>query len=162
VHALYAAPGAYRTLALWTPERLRWILCGHPAAGHYVPLGFARRDELVAWALLRIHATDDGCAGEVVDLLAPSADPALYEWVIGELAVIAAGFGAAHLGATSTCPAVVDALARHRFRPAGEIPVHAWLRGLDGLPGPQLLGSNTRDTAINPFPTWWWGEPLRG
>lgn len=160
VHALYSGPTRYRTLALWSAERLRWVLFGHPAAGHFVPLYFARGESLLGWALLRIHANDTGCAAELVDLLEPRGDRDLYEWMIAELARVAAGFGAAHLGATSTCPAVVEALRRNRFRPGGEIPVHAWLRGRSELPGPQLLGSNTRDTPVNPFPEHWWGEEM--
>lgn len=158
---LYGRATPYGTLALWTQERLRWMIGGFAGAGHFVPLYFAQGDDLVGFALLRIFGTATGRSAELVDLFCPTADPALYEWIVSEIACLAAGFDADLLGATTTCPVVERALLRNRFRPAGAIPIHVWTPDRPGLPTPMLLGSNTRDTPLNPYVTHWWGDPAR-
>jgi hypothetical protein len=63
------------------------------------------------------------------------------------------------LGATTTCARVAEALRAGGFAEAGEIALHLWWPGQQGLPEPMLIGSNTRDTALNPYPERWWGDP---
>lgn len=159
VDALYRGPVAYGTLALWTEERLRWLTSGFAGAGHFVPLYFALGEALVGFALLRIFGTETGQAAELVDVLCPDADPALYTWMISEIARLAAGFDAENLATTTTCPVLQGALLRNRFKLLGEVPIQAWIPARAGLPGPVLLGSNTRDTPLNPYAPRWWGDP---
>jgi len=160
VDALYRGRTAYGTLALWTRERLRWLAADFAGAGHFVPLYFAQDDRLRGWALLRVVATEDGTSAELVDLLDPAADRAVYGWMIGEAVRIARAFGAERIGAATTCAAVAAALGAHGFAEAGALPIHVWPPARGDLPGPLLLGSNTRDTALHPFPKRWWGDPL--
>jgi hypothetical protein len=159
IDALYRGRVAYGTLALWTEARLRWLLSGFAGAGHFVPLYFARGEELLGFALLRIFVTETGCAAELIDVLCPNADPDIYTWMISEIGRLAEGFDAEVLGASSTCPVVCSALARNHFEPIGTNPIHVWSPNRAGMPGPLLLGSNTRDTALNPYPARWWGDP---
>jgi hypothetical protein len=161
VDALYRGRTAYGTLALWSRERLRWMASGFAGAGHFVPLYFARGERLLGWALLRLAPGEADCVAELVDLLEPSADAELYAWMIGEVVRVARGFGAERIGASTSCPAVAAALRAHRFADAGPLPIHVWPPARADLPGPLLLGSNTRDTAIHPLPERWWGDPLR-
>ena len=160
VLALYEGPVAYGTLPLWTPEHLRWLMAGFAGAGHFVPLYFARGQQLLGWALLRVYETDGERGAELIELFNPDADADLYTWMVSELACIAEGFDADFLGASSTCPAIAGALAGNGFVHCGAIPIHLWRPGGAPLPSPMLFGSNTRDTPINPYPTHWWGEAL--
>jgi hypothetical protein len=162
VEALQQRASAYGTVPLWSRERLQWLAHGFPAAGHFVPLYFVVGEELLGWALLRIHPTESGASGELVELFEPRADVDLQAWMVAELCALAAGFGADVLGATTTCAVRNQALDRNGFGSPGELAVHAWLRGGPGLPGPHQFGSNTRDTPINPFPSRWWGDPSCG
>ena len=158
VEALCRGPSAYGMLAIWTEARLRWLVSGFAGAGHFVPLYFARGADLVGFALLRIYANEGRRGAELIDVLCPSADPDVYAWMVAEVARLADGFDADVLGASSTCPVVCAALERNRFRYAGTSPVHVWIPGRAGVPTPILLGSNTRDTALSPFPAEWWGD----
>jgi hypothetical protein len=155
--ALQRGRVAYGTLPLWSTPRLQWLATAHPAAGHFVPLYFARRGELLGWALLRVYAADAGGTGaELVEIMNPRADPELYVWQVAEAAGLAAAFGAARIGAATACPALATALRANRFAAAGTLPIHTWR--LPELPAPRLLGSNTRDTALLPYAARWWGD----
>jgi hypothetical protein len=158
VEALCRGPSAYGMLAIWTEARLRWLVSGFAAAGHFVPLYFARGADLVGFALLRIYENEGRRGAELIDVLCPSADPDVYAWMVAAVARLADGFDADVLGASSTSPVVCAALERNRFRYAGTSPVHVWIPGRAGVPTPILLGSNTRDTALSPFPAEWWGD----
>ena len=160
VFALYEGPVAYETLPLWSPEQLRWLMLGFAGAGHFVPLYFARGQQLLGWALLRVYEVDGERGAEIIELFNPGADGDLYTWMVAELACLAEGFDADYLGASSTCPAIAAALAGNGFAGGGAIPIHLWRPGGTPLPSPMLFGSNTRDTPINPYPTHWWGETL--
>ena len=163
IEELYRGPMRYGTVPLWTTQRLRWLTGGFPGAGHYVPLYFALGDELLGWALLRVYDSNydstEGRRAEIVELFAPSANPELYAWMISELTCCAAGFEPDLVAASSTCPAICEALGRSGFVEIEPLAIHLWWPGREGLPAPLLLGSNTRDTPFNPYPPRWWGEP---
>jgi hypothetical protein len=159
VDALGRAPGAYGTVALWTEERMRWLLSGFAGAGHFVPFYFARGEDLVGWALLRVYESEGRRGADLIDVPCPSADPAVYAWMVAEVVRVADGFGAEVLAASSSCPNVAAAFERNHFAFAGQSPIHVWIPGRTGVPEPILLGSNTRDTALSPFPSHWWGDP---
>ncbi len=155
---LQRGPSGYRTVPLWTPELLRWLLAGFAGIGRHLPLYFVRDGTLRAFALLRIHPTEEGCDAEVIDLFAPDPDADLYAWMLSELVVVSDGFAAASVSTTATCPAVQEALRRLGFRELPSNPIQVWWPGHEGFPEPMLIGSNTGDVPILPIPERWWGD----
>ena len=163
LQALYRDPLGYGTIPLWTEEHLRWLAAGHPAAGHFVPLYFVRRDELVGWALVRLYATATGRDAELVELMAPAPDADLYTWMVSEAARVADAFGAGMIGAGTSCDALGEALRRNRFRAMDTKPIQVWWPGSRReMPGPMLIGSNSGDSPLLPHAERWWDvEPER-
>lgn len=159
VRELYARASPYRTVPLWPRALLRWLIAGFPAAGHFVPIYFARGDSLVGWALLRVHAGSPGCDAEILECFAPEPDCELYTWMVSETATIAAAFAPGRLGAQTTCPLLATALRRNRFALSRTNPVQVWWPGREGLPMPMAAGSNTNDSAILSMPERWWPDP---
>jgi hypothetical protein len=147
------------TLPLWTPELLRWLGTGFAGLGHFLPVYFALGAELRGFALLRIHPTESGCGAEILDLFSPTPEPDLYAWFVAELVRFAAGFGPGHVAATTTCPALAEALRRNGFAEATPNPVQLWWPGREGLPGPVAIASNTGDTPILPLVERWFPQP---
>jgi hypothetical protein len=157
---LYRRSSRYRTVPQWPPALLHWLTAGFPAIGHFVPLYFARGDELIGWLLLRIHARAQGCDAEIIECFAPDPDPALYTWMVSEAATLAAAFAPEKLGAQTTCPMLAKALRNNRFVRTRVNPVQLWWPGRDGMPGPWAIGSNTNDSAIASLPARWWSDPM--
>lgn len=155
---LQRGPSGYRTVPLWTPELLRWLLAGFAGIGRHLPFYFVQNGTLRAFALLRIHPTEEGCEAEIVDLFAPNPDADLYAWMLSELVVVSDGFGAASVSAATTCPAVQAALRRLRFLELPSSPIQVWFPGHEGLPEPMLFGENTGDVPFLPIPERWWGD----
>jgi hypothetical protein len=154
--ALQRGPLGYGTAPIWSPELLRWLVAGFAGIGHFVPIEFFAGDALRGFALLRIYpAAAGGRDAEVVDLFAPAPDADLYDWMLAEVVAIAAGFGAGGVGLHASCPAIVEAVRRHRFVAAGSSPIQVWWPGRETLPGPILLGSNTGDSPILPLVSSW-------
>lgn len=158
---LQRQPGGYGTVPLWTPELLRWLLAGFAGIGRHLPFYFVRDGLLRGFALLRIFPTDDGCDAEILDLFAPDPDPDLYAWMLAELVSVAAGFAAASVSTTATCPAILAAIRRLRFVELPSNPIQVWWPGREKLPEPISIGSNTGDEPILPIPKNWWGDESR-
>lgn len=155
---LQASPSTYRTVPLWTPELLRWLLAGFAGIGRYLPFYFVRDGALCGFALLRIRPTETGCEAVVIDLFAPTPDVDLYAWMLSELVVVSNGFAASSVSVSATCPIVESALRRLRFRELDADPIQLWWPGHEGLPEPVSMGANTGDSPILPIPQRWYEE----
>jgi hypothetical protein len=163
VDALYRGALHYVAVPLWPRPLLDWMLGGHPALGHFVPLYFAVDDALVGWALARVYASDpldaaSGCDAELVECFAPRPSADLYTWMVSEVAVRVAGFRPGVLGACTPCPLLGEALARNGFVRASENPVQLWWPGRELPPGPIAIGSNSGDASLVPFAERWFEE----
>jgi hypothetical protein len=156
VQALYEGPLGYGTVPLWPEPHLRWLLAGFPAAGHFVPLYFARDEDLLGWALGRVYPVREGCDAELVEVFAREPDPELYTWMVSETCVRMAGFAPSRISASTSCIALAQGLRRNRFLRATETPIHAWVPSGGELPAPRLLGSNANDNPLLPFAERWW------
>jgi hypothetical protein len=154
--AIDPRPGGRGTAPIWTPAFLRWLGWGFPGMGHYLPLYFAIRDELVGWALLRLIQTPVGAEAALLDVRARTSDEALYTWMVSEVAVRAAAFAPGFLSASTTSPAIAAAFRRNRFRAAGLAPIHWYSKREQPLEAPILFGSDWGDGPLVPYPTQWW------
>jgi hypothetical protein len=161
VQALYRGPLAYAAVPLWPPELLRWLLEGHPAIGHFVPLYFAEGERLRGWTLTRIYASPHGCDAELVECFAPDPTDDLYTWMVSETALRAAAFRPGLLGATTPCPHLAAALARNGFVESDANPVQLWRPGHPPLEGLVLIGSNSGDSSLVPLADHWFDDEPR-
>lgn len=155
---LYRGDLGYGTVATWTPEILRWLICGFAGIGHFIPIYFEVNAELRGWALLRILRSSRGTDAEIIDLFAPSPDADLYTWMVSEVATVAASFAPGALGACTSCSVAQEAFRRNNFVRTQSYPIQLWWPTRGVLPTPMSLGSNTGDTAIVPLPEKWWGD----
>jgi len=158
IQALYRGPLAYAAVPLWPPALLRWLLDGHPAVGHFVPLYFAEGERLRGWTLARIYGAPHGCDAEIVECFAPDPSPELYTWMVSETVVRVAGFRPGMVGACTPCPHLDRALRANGFLESGANPVQLWRPGQPPLAGPVLIGSNSGDTSLVPFAERWFGD----
>jgi hypothetical protein len=156
VEALYRGPSDYGTYPTWTREQLAWLTSGFAGAGHFLPLYFALEERLVGFVLVRVHGEGGLRTARIVELFAPRPEPSLLKWMVSEATRCAAGLGAGGLAANTTCPAVGRALRRNRFFRLGTSPVHVWAPGELRLPEPLLVGGNTADAPLLPYPASWW------
>lgn len=147
IDALYAGTGAYASLPLWPIEHARW-LSGLAALGQFLTLYFVVGEALVGWALVRIAPLAGGCDAEIIECFTPTADPGRYTWMVSEIALRVAGFGAGVLALSTRCEALARAARRNRFVAGPSVPLQLWSRGVAAFDSPCLIGANTGDTAI--------------
>lgn len=154
-HELFEA--AEGTRPLWPRAHLSWLLAGFPGVGHFVPLYFARGDELCGCALLRLYPSPGGCDAELVDLVARDGSGAeVHVWMVSEVARCAQGFGAGLVATTTSCPRTQQALRRNRFLRVADVPIHVWSQTDLALPEPICIQSNTNDGPLVPAAETWW------
>ncbi len=147
------------TVPAWTLDQLRWLGAGFPGVGQWLTLYFARSDELLGLALVRIHSSEGGCSAQLVEVFAPQPDPDLYGWMISEAVHRAAAWDPELITAGTSCPVAQGALTRCRFRAGEELPIHYWHRDGRPLETPIRFVLNWGDAPLLPYPERWWGAP---
>ncbi len=145
--------GGRGTAPIWTREYLDWLAAGPPAMGRYATFAFRVDGTLVGWALLRVYDAAGGRDAALLDVRARRPSDALYTWMVSEIAVRAAGFGAGLLSAGTSCPHVEAGLRANRFHAFTPAPIHYWSRDAVELEAPVVFAAHWGDEPILPYPT---------
>lgn len=155
--ALYAK-ARQGVVPTWRFEHLHWLSAGFASTGCFVPLYFARGEELLGWSLARVYDTPQGRQAQIVDLFAPDPDADLFTWMVSETTFALAGWRPDVINALTTSPELAEALRRNRYRAGVSLPIHLWDREERPLPEPLFFGGQWGDTALRPFPSAWWSD----
>jgi hypothetical protein len=109
-----------------TPQVLSWILRGQ-WSGRWRFLQFWLANRLRGWAMTRVHVSNHGKVGAILELYAPGADPELYRWMVSETAFSLLEDRPRRLVARASDPMLQRALAAVGFRHAGvDATVRTW------------------------------------
>jgi hypothetical protein len=149
LEGLYA--GALQALVpVPEPAHLAWLTRGHAGGDRFVPLLFEVDGGVAGWSLSRVHDTDDGPSARIVELYAPRPTAELYAWMLSESVVRLLPLQPRLVEARASCPILVEALRRGRFREGRALPAYAWPAGaLRG--GWAHLGFDVGDDAERPY-----------
>jgi hypothetical protein len=148
---LYAGEAA-RSLPLPDLARLQWLLDAPAAMGAYELRYFTVAGKLRGWSLTRTVASKSGRHAQIIELYAPPGEDALYEWMLSELLMEFAERGVDDVYAGTSSDALRRALLKNRFLRRPALPVQYWPAGLGLPPEPFVLGNNTSDAALLPYP----------
>jgi hypothetical protein len=111
-----------------TQQVLDWIVRGQ-WSGRWRFLQFRTGGRLRGWAMTRVHVSNHGLVGAILEVYAPGADPAFYRWMVSEAAFSLLAARPRRLVARTSDPVLQRALLVTGFRHAGvDATVRTWPR----------------------------------
>jgi hypothetical protein len=131
---------------------LKWLMSAPAKMGRYVLLYFRRNGKLRGWSFSRICSTRLGNLANIIEMYVPPEEESHLVSVVSQTVNVLAPFKPDGVCAGATHLVYQDSLRKNRFFQRGTWPMFYWSPDGSELPMPIVLGNQTSDLALLPYP----------
>jgi hypothetical protein len=132
---------------------IEWLTRGLPAAGWFLPFGFAEQGRILGWALARVYQKNHALFGILLDLRYSDAGAAHLGRIVRAIVGTLCGMGVESIWTATTCPRLGAALRRNRFLRRAPLPALVWPGVQEIADEPVRLSLLRADDGLVPLPT---------